>query len=293
VLWFDKDIYKFSDYKELYQKMKEIGGLGEPTSDESYLIEDRYYIKNDEADVYFEDEHYLIVIPRTYKASKFYADKTQWCTRFPEQYENYSSKSDLHIIIDKKKLNTSDVNRLMQYQESFPDERDELYNDNEFYDTDDYKRCFNFMNIDDIDVHSDITRKFIKIFKSIDSSFLLEYDGCSRTQDGEYMVMYDSGEYKSYRDQILNWKVGVVNKTGKIIVPIEYNSIRNIKSYFIVTKCYKLTDAGRTWEKYGLLDSKGKEIYPCNNDSIDVLLLAGSFLLKKMGEDDVYYDFED
>lgn len=47
----NKDIFFFKDYKDLFLKMKEVGGIGEPTTDEMYLIEDRYYINNKEAEV--------------------------------------------------------------------------------------------------------------------------------------------------------------------------------------------------------------------------------------------------
>jgi hypothetical protein len=75
------DINYYNDYKALYNDLNKIGGTGEPTEDENYLLTDRYYINNNEAEIFFEDNDYLIVIPKTLEASKFYAKNTQWCTQ--------------------------------------------------------------------------------------------------------------------------------------------------------------------------------------------------------------------
>ncbi|HWY33220.1 MAG TPA: hypothetical protein VNX68_01160, partial [Nitrosopumilaceae archaeon] len=49
------------------------------------------------------------------EASKFYACTSQWCTRFPENYEHYTKDGPLYVIIDKLKLNQDDATRRYQF----------------------------------------------------------------------------------------------------------------------------------------------------------------------------------
>lgn len=98
------------------------------SDDENLLIENRYYINSKEAELFFEDEEWMVVIPKTPEASSFYANNTNWCTRRQGQFENYTSRGDLHIFIDKTKLNKhEDKMRRLQFH----------FEDNMFMDIDD------------------------------------------------------------------------------------------------------------------------------------------------------------
>jgi hypothetical protein len=99
------------------------------SDDENLLISNRYYINTKEAELFFEDDEWLVVIPRTPEASAFYANKTEWCTRREGQFHSYSRRGDLYIFIDKNKLNQhSDVMRRLQFH----------FEDNHFMDIRDY-----------------------------------------------------------------------------------------------------------------------------------------------------------
>jgi len=85
-------------------------------SDENVLITNRYYITEKGADVFFENDEWLCVIPKTPEASAFYANNTKWCTRHPNQFERYNKNGHLYIFIDKTKLNNKDSMRRLQFQ---------------------------------------------------------------------------------------------------------------------------------------------------------------------------------
>jgi hypothetical protein len=110
-----KDIGKISSLPELFLLNSKFGGTGQIKDDESYLINDRYFINSGQAELFFENKRWMIVVPRTLEASKFYACTSQWCTRFPENYDSYTSQGPLYIIIDKLKLNQNDATRRYQF----------------------------------------------------------------------------------------------------------------------------------------------------------------------------------
>ena len=107
------------------------------SNDENLLISNKYYINNKEATVFFEDTDWLCVIPETAEASAFYGGNTSWCTRAPDQYRNYTSRGKLYIFIDKRKLNTDERRRRLQFHfedSTYMDIHDSSINLNEFLD---------------------------------------------------------------------------------------------------------------------------------------------------------------
>ena len=109
-----RDIGKIKSLPELLQLNQSIGGTGKVGKDEAYLLTDRYFINNGQAVIVFENRRWLVVTPKTYDASQFYACYTQWCTRFPDMYENYSKRGDLIIFINKSKINSTITTRRLQ-----------------------------------------------------------------------------------------------------------------------------------------------------------------------------------
>jgi hypothetical protein len=109
-----KDIGQIRSLLELFELISELGGTGEIKDDESYLVDDRFFINNGQVELLFENDKWLVVSPVTYDASKFYACTTQWCTKNPDQFDNYSSQGQLIIAIDKSKLNTNLASRRFQ-----------------------------------------------------------------------------------------------------------------------------------------------------------------------------------
>jgi hypothetical protein len=55
----------------------------------------------DQVDKVMEDERWLIVVPKTFEASKQYGMGTKWCTTQKTYYNNYTKNGFLFYIIDK------------------------------------------------------------------------------------------------------------------------------------------------------------------------------------------------
>ena len=244
----EKDIFKFKDYKELFKKMTEIGGLGEPTSDENYLLTDKYFINKGEAEVFYDDKNYLVVIPKTYEASKFYANKTEWCTKFPDQYEEYSSKGNLYIIICKLLLKTNYPNRLLQLFLS------DNFGDDEFG---------QFMDKNDEDVSNETRHHFYDIFKDVHNGYYLKYDE----------VVYNGhqleNENQLFKSVKLSNKWGVIDDKGNEIIPVEYDQIEDYSDGLFgayLPGGYN----GDTWNegKAGFIDINNKVVIPFKYNEI-------------------------
>lgn len=110
-----KDIGKIGSLPELFLLNSRFGGTGQVKDDESYILSDKFFINNGQAELFFENKRWIVIVPKSLEASKFYACTSQWCTRFPENYEQYTKDGPLYIIIDKLKLNQDDSTRRYQF----------------------------------------------------------------------------------------------------------------------------------------------------------------------------------
>jgi hypothetical protein len=218
------DINRYGSLPDLSKYIKEIGGTGETTEDESYLLEDRYFINQGEAVLFHEDNDYLIVIPRTLKASQFYAHQTEWCTKYPDMFKEYSGQGDLYIIIDKHKLNTDDDNRMMQF----------------------HFHSAQFMDIYDRKVSLKVRIPLYPYFKLVKGGWMLRYDSIGVSLNNTYLLK--SGGKYGHADLVGNIIIpcvcdaisveseglipamkgevwGVYDTSGKVVIPFEYDAI--------------------------------------------------------------------
>jgi hypothetical protein len=252
----EADINRYSSLPDLFKYIKLIGGTGEASEDESYLLNDRYFINSGEAVVFHEDERYLIVIPRTFNASQFYAHGTEWCTKYPKMFKGYSERGDLYIIIDKRKLNTDDVLRRMQFH----------------FQSDQY------MDILDTNLPQQDKVVFLSIFQQVKVSWKLCYDEVGDYHEGRFPVK-------------LNGKWGVADSDGNVVVSPKYDfvgphqeGIAGIKlnrkygfidlngkvvaspRYEFVWNCYEGRASVLLNGKYGFIDREGNEVVPLKYD---------------------------
>ncbi|MDA3778764.1 MAG: WG repeat-containing protein [Bacteroidales bacterium] len=198
-----KDINRYKTLPNLISVIKNIGGSGKTTIDENYLIADRYYIKNGEAELFAEDENFLIVIPKTLNASSFYAHDTEWCTQYSDSFLYYIEMDSLYIIIDKKKLNTNDINRRLQFH----------------FEGD-------FMSIIDSPLSYKITKQFIKYFKNRVSKhklLRLKYQMIGNFKNNIAVLEQDD-------------LCGFINMQGDIIVSPKYENVRDFKGKMAAIK---------------------------------------------------------
>jgi hypothetical protein len=250
------DINRYDSLPDLFKHIKEIGGTGETSEDESYLLGDRYFINSGEAEVFHEDDDYLIVIPRTLKASQFYAHGTEWCTRFPDMFKEYSEKGDLYIVIVKRRLNTTNTHRRMQFH----------------FQTEQY------MDMDDRNVMQQVKTDLQPIFQRAKGGWRLLYE-----RIGEYCGM-GIVVYAKY-------KYGIVAPDGTVVAPLIYDNIgdehenmllvtRNKRNGFIdrdgneVVPCKYVWSSNfkggrarvRLGDKYGFIDNVDNLVVPCEYD---------------------------
>ena len=100
------DIMQYKSIQDLFtnvQPYKE-SSRSEEAESHSELITNRYYIDTGAVDVLVDNESDLIIRIKSYAASKFYGCLTEWCTAFPDMYQNYSSTGFLFMILDKGQL---------------------------------------------------------------------------------------------------------------------------------------------------------------------------------------------
>jgi hypothetical protein len=288
----EADINRYGSLPDLFKYIKTIGGTGETSEDESYLLNDRYYINQGEAEVFHEDDDYLIVIPRTLKASQFYAHGTEWCTKYPDNFKEYSEQGDLYVIIVKRKLNTDDDNRMMQF----------------------HFQSSQFMDMNDERLPLQVRVAFLTFFQRVKDSWRLYYDQVGTFHEGkanvqqngkwgvvdlegnevvslryDYIDDFSEGRARVKRDERYgfidldgnevvslkygycgdyhesravikrNGKWGVVDLEGKVVVPPKYNSI----GYYQEGRASVMLN----W-KYGFVDLDGKEVVPPHYDDV-------------------------
>jgi hypothetical protein len=256
------DILSFKSLPELFKLITKVGGTGKPSKDESYLIEDRYFINNDQAEVFFEDSDYLIVIPRTLKASKFYGKDTEWCTTMSDMFKHYTEQGDLYIIIDKRKLNSDETDRRLQFHFEYEEAQ--------------------FMDMDDEMLTPNERGKYAPYFASLpNAGFILKYDWFDGFNEGISMVIlndktgyinqkgeviiplkYDWGDFFMNGSAVveLNGDYGLVDKEGNEVIPPIYELVGN---FYMGRAMVKLND------KYGFVDEKGNVVIPLKYDGVD------------------------
>jgi hypothetical protein len=250
------DILSYKSLPDLFQIVSEVGGTGKPTEDESYLINDRYFINNGQAELYFEDADYLIVIPRTLEASQFYGKDTEWCTLKPNMFNHYSEKGNLYIIINKHNLNSSERKRKLQF----------------------HFESKQFMNMDDENLKTEDKLVFYPMFKTHPDAISLRYDKVGEFQEGRAWVRvndkygfvdlqgneviplkYDGvGEFREGRAWVRVYrKWGFVDLQGNEVTPLKYDYIGKFQEGRT-----KVTLNGR----YGFVDLQGNEVIPLKYD---------------------------
>jgi hypothetical protein len=104
----------YSSQQDLYDVVAKYAKTQEGV-EKNLIKKGEYLVSKGEATKIYEDSNCVVFTPNTYDASKELACLTQWCTRFPDMYKNYSSQGPLYIILDKNKLDTEDKNRMIQF----------------------------------------------------------------------------------------------------------------------------------------------------------------------------------
>jgi hypothetical protein len=226
----EADINTYKSLPDLLDIIMNIGGTGSVAEDESYLLTDRYYINSGEAELFYENEKYLIVIPKTLEASQFYAynpkasdGKSEWCTYYPDRFKSYIRQGFLYIIINKDLINTDDRFRRLQF----------------------HFESSSFMDIRDSELPIPIRLQFVNIFsKKRSDGFKLKYDEVGDFNEGRAWVE-------------INYKYGIVDLDGNEVIPLKYDKVGNFKEGRVEIELNG---------KYGFVDLEGNEVIPPKYD---------------------------
>ena len=122
----EKDINKIKSLPDLYGQVKDIMKSLETEEGTESLKSSKEKTKEikKQAEKYYEDEKWLIIIPKTKEASCLYGKGTQWCTAADvseNMFDEYNDQGPLYIMIHKP------TNEKYQYHaetESFMDAED-------------------------------------------------------------------------------------------------------------------------------------------------------------------------
>ena len=88
-----KDLNQYKNLEQLFDTLQELGQTARRTVEIS-----------DEVDRIYEDNRFVVVVPKTHKSSCYYGAGTKWCTASKDtdsHFSNYKSNGELYYIIDK------------------------------------------------------------------------------------------------------------------------------------------------------------------------------------------------
>ena len=88
-----KDLNQYKNIDQLFDTLQKLG----QTARRSVEI-------SDEVDRIYEDNRFVVVVPKTHKSSCYYGAGTKWCTASKDtdsHFSNYKSGGELYYIIDK------------------------------------------------------------------------------------------------------------------------------------------------------------------------------------------------
>ena len=88
-----KDLNQYKNLDQLFDTLQKLGQTARRTIEIS-----------DEVDRIYEDNRFVVVVPKTHKSSCYYGAGTKWCTASKDtdsHFSNYKSSGELYYIIDK------------------------------------------------------------------------------------------------------------------------------------------------------------------------------------------------
>jgi len=92
-----KDINQYKTVSELTQVLRPFRETDADSTKEQKLLAEG------QAEIIYDDGNNIILVPKTEEASRYYAKEkfaTEWCTAYPDNFNEYSKAGPLYIIID-------------------------------------------------------------------------------------------------------------------------------------------------------------------------------------------------
>jgi len=109
----NKDIYSndFSNYRLLVEM-----------NDKAQIVkDDKTFVREEHANVLYEDNELIMVSPKTHRGSLKYGAGTTWCTASksnPNTFQNYAKNGCLVYLIDKTESKTKNFQKIAFYNNS-------------------------------------------------------------------------------------------------------------------------------------------------------------------------------
>jgi hypothetical protein len=96
----------YIENKDIYSPFyKDLMSLNNTINQAIITKEEKSFVREEHVNVIFENEDYMILIPKTHKGSLKYGASTKWCTaskNHPSTFTNYSNRGLLFYVIRKK-----------------------------------------------------------------------------------------------------------------------------------------------------------------------------------------------
>ena len=96
----------YIENKDIYSPFyKDLMSLKNTINQAIITKEEKSFVREEHVNVIFENEDYMILIPKTHKGSLKYGASTKWCTaskHHPSTFTNYSNRGLLFYVIRKK-----------------------------------------------------------------------------------------------------------------------------------------------------------------------------------------------
>lgn len=143
----EKDINKIDSIQHLYRQVEDIIKKHEEGSEEIKSKAEKEKEIKDQAEKYYEDDKWLVIVPKTKEASCLYGKGTQWCTAAEvshNAFDAYNENGPLFIMIykptgdkyqyhgqSKMMANAADEDIVELIEENLPD-REELEHAGEY-----------------------------------------------------------------------------------------------------------------------------------------------------------------
>lgn len=96
----------YIENKDIYSPFyKDLNNLKETIEKAEVIKEEKSFVREEHANVIFENDNYMILLPKTHKGSLKYGANTKWCTAskfHPATFTSYINRGLLFYIIRKK-----------------------------------------------------------------------------------------------------------------------------------------------------------------------------------------------
>lgn len=192
---------------------------GDNTERKKRILHSKFIEARDEIQKVYEDEEWLVVIPKSYEASVYWGNNTDWCTAYKDSshyYVEYASKGPLYININKQ---TGEKYQFHFPSRSFMDESDsEIYGDV-------MKRIYASEGLNKFYKEHLSSRDYSQLTKNSDAFNII-----GELEDDYRLVERTSVTQYTYPDWIYSYNIIDINSM-ELRLPYGFDSYENVQRH--------------------------------------------------------------